>query len=80
MRWCVRFLSLLSIYLTLQSSREFIQDFDASPDVRAAYYCNNLQEAEALVGKQAVHGVLYFPSDFDRTLHRGEKAHVGVVL
>ena len=42
------------------SSREFIQDFDASPDVRAAYYCNNLQEAEALVGKQAVHGVLYF--------------------
>ena len=39
------------------SSREFIQDFDASPDVRAAYYCNNLQEAEALVGKQAVHGV-----------------------
>ena len=60
------------------SSREFIQNFDASPDVRAAYYCNNLQEAEALVGKQAVHGVLYFPSDFDRTLHRGEKAHVGV--
>ena len=60
------------------SSREFIQDFDASPDVRAAYYCNNLQEAEALVGKQAVHGVLYFPSDFERTLHRGEKAHVGV--
>ena len=31
-----------------------------------------------MVGKQAVHGVLYFPSDFDRTLHRGEKAHVGV--
>ena len=62
------------------SSREFIQDFDASPDVRAAYYCNNLQEAEALVGKQAVHGVLYFPSDFDRTLHRGEKGSCGRVL
>lgn len=60
------------------SSREFIQDFDASPDVRAAYYCNNLKEAEALVGKQAVHGVLYFPTDFDHTLHRGEKAFVGV--
>ena len=60
------------------SSREFIQDFDASPDVRAAYYCNTCRRLKALVGKQAVHGVLYFPSDFDRTLHRGEKAHVGV--
>ena len=78
MRWCVRFLSLIVDLSHSSSSREFIQDFDASPDVRAAYYCNNLQEAEALVGKQAVHGVLYFPSDFDRTLHRGEKAHVGV--
>ena len=60
------------------SSREFIRNFDASPDVHAACYCNNLQEAQALVGEQAVHGVLYFPSDFDRTLNRGEQAHVGV--
>ena len=60
------------------SSREFIRNFDASPDVHAACYCNNLQEAQALVGEQAVHGVLYFPSDFDRTLNRGDQAHVGV--
>lgn len=60
------------------SSREFIRDFDAAPDVKAAYYCNSLDEAKNLVGKQAVHGVLYFPSNFDETLNRGEQAHVGV--
>ena len=60
------------------SSREFIRDVDASPDVHAAYYCNSLREAQGLAGKQAVHGVLYFPEDFDRTLNRGEQAHVGV--
>ena len=61
-----------------QSSRQFIKDFDASPDVHATYYCNNIKEAEMLVGKQAVYGVLYFPSDFDNALHRGQKAYVGV--
>ena len=60
------------------SSREFIRDFDASPDVHAACYCNNLQEAQDLTGKQVVHGILYFPEDFDRTLNRGEQTHVGV--
>lgn len=60
------------------SSREFIRDFNAAPDVKAAYYCNSLDEAKNLVGKQAVHGVLYFPSNFDETLNRGEQAHVGV--
>lgn len=60
------------------ASREFIRSFDASPDVRAAYYCNNLQEAKDLIGHQAVKGVLYFPENFDRALGRGEQAHVGV--
>ena len=60
------------------SSREFIRDFDVAPNVKAAYYCNSLDEAKNLVGKQAVHGVLYFPSNFDETLNRGEHAHVGV--
>ena len=59
-------------------SREFIQRFDASPQVRAAYYCNNLQEARALVGHQAVRGVVYIPSEFDRKVQRGEQTHVSV--
>ncbi len=61
-----------------KTSREFIQKFDAAPDVKVAYFCNNLQEAESLVGHQVAHGILYFPEDFERTLLRGEQVHVGV--
>lgn len=60
------------------TSREFIRDFDASPDTKTAYFCNSLDEAKQLVEKQAVHGILYFPADFDTKLNRGEQAHVGV--
>ena len=59
-------------------SREFIHRFDASPQVRAAYYCNNLQEARQLVGRQVVRGVVHIPSDFDLKVNRGEQAHVSV--
>lgn len=60
------------------ASREFIEKFDASPDVQVAYYCNNLQEARNLTGHQIVHGVLYFPHDFQRQVGRGEQSHVSV--
>ena len=60
------------------SSREFIQKFDAAGDTKAAYYCTSIEEAKDLVAKQAVHGILYFPPDFDKRLGRGEQAHVGV--
>lgn len=61
-----------------QNSREFIRMFDASPDVKAAYHCSSLDEARTLVGKQVVHGVLYFPPDYEQHLFRMEQSHVGV--
>ena len=60
------------------STREFIRDYDAAPDTKATYYCNSLDEAKELVQRQAVHGILYFPADFDTKLNRGEQAHVSV--
>lgn len=60
------------------TSREFIRDYDAAPDTKATYYCNSLDEAKQLVQKQAVHGIVYIPADFDTKLNRGEQAHVGV--
>ena len=59
-------------------SRKFIRMCDASPDVKVAYHCNNLEEARELVGRQVVHGVMYFPTDFDTKLNRGEQANVSV--
>lgn len=60
------------------SSREFIRKVDASPDVKVAYYCNSLNEAQNLIGQQKVKGVMYFPSDFETLIGRGEQAHVSV--
>ena len=60
------------------SSREFVREYDASPDTKTAYFCNSLDEAKQLVARQAVHGIIYIPSDFDTKLSRGEQAHVSV--
>ena len=59
-------------------SRQFIREFDASPNTKAAYYCNSIDEAQELVGKQVVHGFLYFPPDFQVLTNRMEQAHVSV--
>ncbi len=44
-----------------QTSREFVRHVDASSDVRVAAYCNNLEEASRLVGKQEVYGIILLP-------------------
>lgn len=59
-------------------SRMFIRELDASPDTRVAYHCNSLDEAKDLVGRQAVHGVIYFPQDFQTRINRMEQSHVSV--
>ena len=59
-------------------SREFLRKCDASPDVKVAYYCNNLEEAKELVGRQVVNGVIYFPHDFADRLNRQEATKVSV--
>lgn len=61
-----------------QTSREFIRHVDASADVRVAAYCNNLEEASRLIGKQDVYGIILFPKDFDTQLGRMQQAHVSV--
>lgn len=61
-----------------QLSREFIRHFDAGASTKVAYFCNSLEEARELTGKQQVHGTLYFPSNFETKLYRGEQATVSV--
>lgn len=60
------------------ASRQFVRSYDASPDTRVAYFCDNLGQARRLVEEQAVRGILYIPSDFNTRINRGEQAHVGV--
>ena len=58
--------------------REFIRQFDASPDVRVARYCTNLDEAKDVVGRQDAFGVIYFPTDFQTRVSRMEQSPVSV--
>ena len=59
-------------------SRQFIRQYDASPDTKVAYYCNNLEEAKELVGRQVVRGVVLIPADFDRNINRMQQGHIAV--
>ncbi|MBO4827739.1 MAG: ABC transporter permease [Prevotella sp.] len=61
-----------------QLSRQFIRQFDASPDARVAYHCNNLEEAKDLVGHQKVRGVILIPTDFDANINRMQQAHISL--
>ena len=51
-----------------QESREFLHQWNASPDIKLAYTCASMVEAEQLLRNQKVHGIIYFPRDYARQL------------
>ncbi len=59
-------------------SRAFTRRCDASPDVKVAFYAQDLDEARSLVSRQLVKGIYYFPPDFDTQLNRLQQATVSV--
>lgn len=59
-------------------SREFLRKIDASPDVRIHARCTNMAEAQELLKRQDVYGVIRIPSSFTRDLWQGEQTHVGL--
>ena len=60
-------------------SRLYIHQWDATPEVKVAYSCTSMEEAEHLLTEGKVHGILYFPEDFNDCLHSGLKsAHLSL--
>ena len=59
-------------------SRQFIRQCDASPDVRVAYYAQDLDEAKSLVSRQLVKGIYHIPSDFQTKVNRMEQGVISV--
>ncbi|MBQ4353244.1 MAG: ABC transporter permease, partial [Prevotella sp.] len=59
-------------------SRKFVRMYDASPNAKVAYHCADIDDAQNLMAKQAVHGILFFPPDFAVKLNRMEQANVSV--
>lgn len=55
-------------------SKRFINKLDATPDVKVAYHCVNMDEAEELFRQHVVHGIVYFPSDYSHHLANLEQA------
>ena len=61
-----------------QLSRELIRKIDASPNVYIHSLCHNMAEAEELIKRQQVYGIIRIPSTFDRDIWQGNKTHIGL--
>ena len=45
-------------------SRNFLHRWSAAPDIKLAYTCASMAEAEELLRDQKIHGIIYFPRDY----------------
>ena len=61
-------------------SRQFIRMCDASPDVRVAYYAQDMEEAKKLVSRQLVKGIYYIPTDFESNINRMQQGIISVYV
>ncbi|MGN0047325.1 MAG: ABC transporter permease [Bacteroides sp.] len=59
-------------------SREFVRRTDASPDVRVQARCPDMAQAQELLRRQQVYGILRIPSTFTRDIWLGKQTHVGL--
>lgn len=59
-------------------SREFIRKMDASADVKVMSLCSDMAEAQEMLRRQEVYGILRIPSSFCLDIWRGDQTHVGL--
>ena len=59
-------------------SREFVLKCDASPDIRVAYFAQDLDEGKSLVSRQLVKGIYFIPPDFETNILRMKQSAVSV--
>lgn len=59
-------------------SREFLRKVDASPDVQIHARCADMAEAQELLKRREVYGIIRIPSTFTRDLWQGEQTHIGL--
>lgn len=55
-----------------QDSHRFIREIDATPELRVAAKCVNMEEARRLMEDRKVNGIIMFPRDFGTKLARME--------
>lgn len=59
-------------------SREYIRKVDATADVKVVAVCTDMAEAKRMMDEKKAYGILYFPSEFSKDIHRGKQATVSL--
>lgn len=57
-------------------SREFTRRVNATPDVEVIAVCTDMEEAKRMLDEKKAYGILYFPTEFSKDLHRGKQTTV----
>ena len=60
------------------TSREYLRQLDATPELQLAYYCTNMEEARKLVEERKAHGIVYIPATFTNDIKLGRQTTVSV--
>lgn len=59
-------------------SREILRKMDASPDMSIRSYCRNMEQAQEMMRRQEVYGIVRIPESLDKDLTRGEQSSIGL--
>ncbi len=59
-------------------SRELLRKMDASPDMKIAGYCNNMEEAREMVRRHEAYGIIRIPKSLTTDLAHGNQTTIGV--
>ena len=59
-------------------SREYIRKVDATADVKVVAVFSDMEEAKQMMDAKEAYGVLYFPSEFSKNIHKGKQATVSL--
>jgi len=59
-------------------SREFTRRVDATADVKIVAVCSDMEDAKRMLDKKEAYGILLFPSDFSKDLHKGKQTTVSL--
>lgn len=59
-------------------SREYIRKVDATADVKVVAVCSDMEEVKRMMDAKEAYGILYFPSEFSKNIHKGKQATVSL--
>lgn len=59
-------------------SREYIRKVDATADVKVVAVCSDMEAAKRMMDAKEAYGILYFPSEFSKNIHKGKQATVSL--